>query len=98
AAGPFQACSQLLVLLVKINGLKKLLDSLCAHSHAECAAPFFSCFLVLLLGEHLFVHQVCLSYVQHNVGGKVEHFLQRSGGQIQDQSHTAGNSLEVPDM
>src|SRR5699024_4752225 len=70
------------------------------HSHAEPAgsAVFLHLFPVLLLGENLLILQAGGTGIQHDVGGKVENLLQRSGGNVQNQSHPAGNPLKIPDV
>src|SRR5699024_6423446 len=33
-----------------------------------------------------------------NIGSEIKHLLQNSGRQVENQSHTAGDALKVPDM
>src|SRR5699024_2236709 len=95
----FQSCLQFFIFFIKVNRFKKLLDRLSAHSYAEsAAAPFFFLLLILSLGEDLLILQVCLSFVQHDIRSKIQHSLQSPRRDIEDQSHTAGNSLEIPYM
>ena len=98
AGGLLQSGAQFLGLFLQINGAEQFLDSLCPHPYPEGVPVLFSGILVFLLRENLLILQSGVSAVQHNVAGKVEHFLQGSRGKVQDQAHPGGDSLKVPDM
>ena len=98
AGGIFQPGFQLLGLLVQVNGLEQLLDGFCTHANAELVSVSLPGVLVFLFGQYLLVVQTGLTGIQHDIGREIKHFFQHPGREIQDQSHSAGNSLEVPDM
>ena len=50
-------CFQLCGIFLKINSFQELHDGLSTHTYAEAFAVRLSCFLVLTLGEYLFVHK-----------------------------------------
>ena len=85
-------------LLLQIDGLEKLLDGLGSHSYPETVSVLLPHILIFPLGENLLILQLRIPCVQHNVGGKIQHLLQSSGGEVQDQAHTAGDSFKIPDM
>ncbi len=87
-----------MIILLQVDGLQKLLDGLSSHSYTERASPSLSCLLIFLLGQYLLILQVRLPSVQNDIRRKIQHLLQRSRRQIQNQSHTAGNSFKIPDM
>ncbi len=54
--------------------------------------------MIFLLGKNILYGERSGSCIQYNVACKIENLLQRSGRQIQNQTHTAGDSLKIPDV
>ena len=67
--------AQFLVFFLYLDIEKQLFDSLGTHSRAELVAVLLSGFLILALSQHLLVLEVCLAFVQYDIGGKIEHSL-----------------------
>ena len=84
--------------LVHVDTGQQLLDCLGAHAHAELAAVHLAVLHVLLLVEDGTHHEGGVAGIQHHVLSEVQHLLQLLGGDIQHQSHTGGDGLEVPDV
>ncbi len=103
-AGPLLACrlihlgGQLLIFFFHVDLAQQILDGLGTHTGAEAASPFIPGFLIFLLGQNLFVLQICGSLVQDNIGSEVKDLLQHLRGNVEDQTHTAGYALEIPDV
>ena len=91
-------CFQLYRIFLKIDRFQKLHDGLGTHTYTESLSIRLTCFLVLTLGEYLFVHKSGISRIQNDIVCKVKHFLQCSRRNVKDQTHTGRNSFEVPDM
>ena len=88
--------------IVQIEGLQHLLDGLSTHSGAEAAlAALGFDFTILGIGDQLILLQaglVAVAGIQHDKVGEIQHLLQRAGADVQQHTHAAGDSLEVPDM
>ena len=91
-------CLQFFRIFFKIDSLKELHDGLGTHTYTESFSVRLTCFLVLTLGEYLFVHKSGICRIQNDIVSKVKHFLQCSRRNIKDQTHTGRNSFKVPDM
>ena len=98
SAGVLQACFQFYGLLLQIDGLQQLFDGLCSHAYPETIAVLLTHILILFFRQYLLVLKLGIACVQYNIGCEVQDLLQCTGRQVKDQSHTAGNALEVPDM
>ena len=61
-------------------------------------AIFLIIVAILFFGEKLPPHQRCIFGIQHDISCKIQDFLQRTGRNVQYQTHPAGNPLEIPDM
>ena len=91
---------QLLGILFQINGLAEAPESPPRpFRHGRQLCPTYP-----QLRWYSFSESTCLycrsvsPCVQNDIGGKVQHLLQGTGRKIQDQTHTAGDSLEIPDV
>ncbi|CDB20738.1 predicted protein [Blautia sp. CAG:52] len=94
----FQSGFQFYGFCFQVYGLQQLFDRFCAHTYTEGVSKLFSCFLVFSLCQHLFQLQIGITRIEDNIIRKIQNSLQCSRRQIQDQTHTGRNSLEVPDM
>ena len=87
---------------VNVNVRKKFLDGFGAHGRAERVAP--ALFLLLTefaVGQDLLLDQTrhfLIARVQDNVGSEIQHTLQNTRGQIEDQTHAARDAPEIPDV
>ena len=96
--GTLQIALELSGELVYVDAGQKLLDSLGTHANAELVAVHLAVLHVLLLVENGTRHEGGITGIQHHVLGEVQNLLQLLGGDIQHQSHTGRNGLEIPDM
>ena len=94
-----QSCLKFCIFLLKVDGLKKFLNGFCTHSYTECISSiFFFCFLVFCFRKHLLVGKICLAFVKYDIRSEIQDSLQSSRRDIKDQTHTARDALEIPDM
>ena len=98
AGGGLQLGVQLLAQLLQIDLLQQLLHGLGAHAGAEVVLILLAHIAVFLLGEDLVLGQRRLAGIGDDIGGEVQHLLQDTGADVQQQSHTGGDTLEVPDV
>ena len=95
----FQLLFQIVAQLIQIHLLEQLLDGFGAHAGFKAvAAVTLHHFRVLVFGEKLALFQAAVLGIGDNVLGKVQHFFQTPGRQVQDLAHPGRNALEVPDM
>ena len=97
-AGILHFGTQLVGQCLQVNFLQQLLNCLSAHAYAEAIAIFIASIHVFSLGQKLLFSQGSVARVQHNVVSKVQHLFQITGGYIQNQAHTAGDALKIPNM
>ena len=98
AGGFIQSCFQFFRFLFQVNCFQQLFDGLSTHPCTEFISPGFSCILEFLLGKHLLVFQIALARIQHDIRSEIKYLFQHSGGKIQNQPHTAGDTFKIPDM
>ena len=96
--GGFQLRVQLLAQLLQIDLLQQLLHRLRAHAGAEIVLILLPHIAVFLLGEDLVLRQRRLTGIGDDIRSKVQHLLQNTGADVQQQTHTGGDTLKVPDM
>ena len=91
--------AELVVQLIQIQLLEQLLNRLSAHSRLEIVLVLLAHVAVLALGQDLLLHQAgALARIGDDVGGEVQNLLEYTRGDIQNQTHTGRDTLEVPDM
>ena len=81
-----------------VNLFQKLFDRFGTHAGFKIILVFFFQIPILFLREELVLLQRSKAGVDNDVVCKVQNLFQHSRSEIQDQAHTAGNSLEVPDV
>ena len=66
----------------------------------EIVLIFFLVILVLLLGEHLALLDLCdiVAHIGHDIGREVEHAFQNTGRYVEHQPHAGRDALEIPDV
>ena len=84
--------------LVYVDIHQQLLDCFRTHCRLEVLAVDFSCLIVLGFLDNLLVFKRSISRIRYDVGSKIEHSLQILRGNIQNQTDSGWDSLEVPDV
>ena len=75
------------------------MNRLGTHADTErTVTVFLDLVTVLLLRQNLLHLQSGLSRIQHDIGSEVQNLLQSSRRNVQNQTHAARNSLEIPDV
>ena len=98
AGGVLQLGAELVGQLLQINVLEQLLHGLGTHAGLEVVLVLLPHVAVLLLGEDLVLGQGGEAGVSDNIAGEVEHLLQNTGADVQQQAHAGGDALEIPDV
>ena len=98
AGGGFQLGVELLAELLQIDLLQQILHGLGAHTGAEVVLILFAVIAVFLLGQDLILHQGRFAGISDDIGGEVQHLLQNTGTDVQQQTHAGGDALEIPDV
>ena len=98
----YRQCLQLILKLagelLQIDVLQQLFDCLRAHHGLELVLIGLAHIAVFLLGKKGIFFQVGGSRIGHDVGREVQHLLQQSWREVEQQSHSGGGSLKVPDV
>ena len=95
----FQLLLEGVGLFLKVDAHQKLHDRLSTHAGTECIAIVCSCLLVLCLRQNLLLLQTdTVLSLQYDIRCKVKDLFQVLWRHIKDQTHTAWNTLEIPDM
>ena len=89
---------ELLAELLQIDLLQQLLHGFGAHAGAEVVLVLLPHVAVFLLGEDLVLGQRRLAGIGDDIGGEVQHLLQNTGADVQQQTHAGGDALEIPDV
>ena len=98
AGGVLQLGVELVGKLLQVNVLQQLLHSLGAHAGLEVVLILLPHVPVFLLAEDLVLHQRGLAGIGDDIVGEVQHLLQDTGADVQQQAHPGGDTLEIPDM
>ena len=86
-------------LLLQVDLFQQGLDRLRAHAGLEVILILFPQIAVLFLRQELLLLQFPdIAGICDDIQGKVEHLFQHTGGYIQNQTHTGGDSFKVPDV
>ena len=83
---------------LQIHIHQQLLDGLSAHTGLEVVLILFAVIAILLFGEDLVAGQGRFAGVGNDIVGEVQHLLQNTGADVQQQAHTGRDSLKVPDV
>ena len=95
----FQLCLQLHTQLLQIQFTQQLLDCLSAHHCLEVILELLPHITVFPFGQDLLLNQAgAFARIGYDISGKVQYLLQQTGGHIQNQTHTGGNALKIPDV
>ena len=84
--------------LLKVDVLQQLLDGLGAHAGVEVILILLPHIVILFFRQDLILGQRSKAGIGNDIGREVEHLLQNTGRDVQQQTHTGGNALEVPDV
>ena len=93
--------AKLLAELFTVDLTEQLLHGLGTHAGAEIIAVLLAQVAIFLLREDLALGQMRERHVAgigDDIGSEVENLFQNARGQIQNQAHTGGDALEIPDM
>ena len=98
ACRSLQLCFEFFGLFVQIDSLQQFLNGFSTHTYTECITKIFFGFLIFSLRENLFYLNFFRIGLQYDISSKVQNLLQYLWRDVKDQSHTARNSLKIPDM
>ena len=90
---------QLLGKALQIDLRKELLDCLSAHGSLDAVlAELFAVLVVLGVGQDILLLNGRNTALQHDIAREIQHLLKILRRHVENQAHTAGNALEVPDV
>ena len=98
AARGLKLLAQLLGQLLTVDLAQKLLDGLGADAGLEVVLILLAHLAVLALGQDLALLERREAGVDDDIVGKVQNLFQHARGQVEHQTHAAGDALEVPDV
>ena len=78
--------------------MQKLFDCFRAHAGLKIVLIDLALIRILFFIQQLSLGQGRVAGIGYDIFGKVEDFLQSPGRDIEDQTHTGRNALEIPDM
>ena len=61
-------------------------------------SELLTCIHVLFFRKDLLILKIRLTGIKYYIRCEIKHFLQYSGRKVKDKTHTAGDTLEIPDM
>src|SRR5690606_33392995 len=89
---------QLLHFSFEIDVAHQILDRFRTHLGGEFVTELFHGFEVLLVGEQLTFFQRGHAGIGHDIGFEVQNTLNAAQGHVQQQTNTAGQGFQKPDM
>ena len=82
----------------EVDLLQELLDGLGTHAGVEIVLILLAHIAILFFAEDLVADQRRLAGVGDDIGREVQHLLQNTGADVEQQTHAGGDALEVPDV
>ena len=93
-----QFIAQFFIEFFQVQSLEQFLNGCRAHANAEFIAVHIEILAVFRFRQELLLRQRRIARIQDDIGGKIQYLFQRTGRNVEDQAHSAGNSLKIPNM
>ena len=98
AAYFFHFSAQFISQSLQVDFFQQFFNCGSTHTNFECVAIFITSFYIFTFAEQLFFGQRSFARIEDDVVSKIQYFFQAAGRNVKNQTHTARNTFEVPNV